>query len=68
MLAGVEKLEERRIRRTPYGVDGNIDFDQTAIHAEHCDGLRRTRTFSQTVMSEPRDRKKPVIPDESEDD
>jgi hypothetical protein len=44
MLA-VEKLEGRWIRRTPYGVDGNIDFDQTTIHAEHFDGPGRCCTF-----------------------
>ena len=68
MPAGVEKLEGRWIWRTPYGVNGNIDFDQTTIHAEHFDGLRRTRTSNQTVMSVPRDQEKPVNPDESETD
>jgi hypothetical protein len=38
LMLAVEKLEGRWIRRTPYGVDGNIDFDQTTIHAEHFDG------------------------------
>jgi hypothetical protein len=50
MPAGVEKLEGRWIRRTPCGVNGNIDFDQTTIHAEHYDGgcsHIRTRLHSQ---------------------
>jgi hypothetical protein len=68
MPAGVEKLEGRWIRRTPYGVNGNIDFDQTTIHAEHFDGLRRTRTSNQTVMSESRSRETRVNPDETDDD